>query len=95
MNPNIDSNLKTNKKSTYLENLSLENLEEKLILSTASDMDTDSDLDVSVKSDTAEPHVPRTIVDSVTAVLALQKLATGSQPSTNSETCPGVVKTTF
>ncbi len=33
-------------------------------------------------SDTPEPHVPRTVVDSVTAVLAVQKLATGNQSST-------------
>ena len=45
-------------------------------------MDTDSDSDVSVKLDTSEPHVSRTIVDSVTAVLAVQKLATGNQSST-------------
>ena len=45
-------------------------------------MDTDSDSNVSVKSDTSEPHVPRTIVDSVTAVLAVQKLVTGNQSST-------------
>ncbi len=67
---------------TYLENSSLENLEDKSILSTASDMDIDSDLDVSVKLDTSKPHIPRTIVDSVTAVLAEQKLAAGNQSST-------------
>ncbi len=45
-------------------------------------MDTDSDSDVSVKWDIPEPHVPRTIVDSVTAVLAVQKLVTGNQSLT-------------
>ena len=60
----------------------MENLEVKSILSTASDMDTDSDSDVSAKLDISEPHVPRTIVDSVTAVLAVQKLVTGNQSST-------------
>ena len=45
-------------------------------------MDTDSDSDFSVKTDTTEPHVSRTIVDSVTAVLAVQKLATRNQSST-------------
>ena len=45
-------------------------------------MDTDSDSDVSAKLDISEPHVPRTIVDSVTAVLAVQQLATGNQSST-------------
>ena len=66
----------------YLDNVSLKNLKEKSILSKASDMDTDSDLDVSEKSDTSEPHVPRTKIDSVTAVLAVQKLVTGNQPLT-------------
>ena len=82
MNSKLNSNLKTNNKSTYLENSFLENLEDKLILSTASDMDTNSDLDVSVKSHIPELHVPRTIVDSVTAVLAVQTLVTGNQSST-------------
>ena len=82
MNSKINSNLNTNNKSTHLENSSLENLEDKSILSTASDMDTNSDSDVSKKSDISEPHVPRTIVDSVTAVLAVQKLVTGNQSST-------------
>ena len=82
LNSKINSNLNTNNKSTNLENSSLENHEDKSILSTASDMDTNSDSDVSVKLDIPEPYVPRTIVDSVTAVLALQKLATGNQSST-------------
>ena len=71
LNPKINSNLNTEDKWTYLVNSSLENLEEKLILSVASTMDTDSDLDVSVKLDSSVPHVPRTIVDSVTAVFAV------------------------
>ena len=58
---------------TYIENLYFENLEEKSILSAASDMDTDSDLDVSVKLETSVPHVPSPIVNSVTALLAVQK----------------------
>ena len=41
-------------------------------------MDT-SDLDDSVKSDTSVPHAPRTIVDSVTAVLAVQWLVIANQ----------------
>ena len=45
-------------------------------------MDTDSNLDVSVKSDTSEPHGPKTIMDSVTAVLAVQKLVTRNQSLT-------------
>ena len=36
-------------------------------------MDTDSDSNVSVKLDTPEPHAPRTVVDSVTAVLSVEK----------------------
>ncbi len=66
----------------HLENLSSKNLEDNLILSTASDMNTDSGSDVSVESDITEPHVSRTIVDSVTAVLVVQKLAPGNQSST-------------
>ena len=42
-------------------------------------MDAVSDSDVSVKLDTSEPHVPRTIVDSVTAGLAVKKLVNGNQ----------------
>ncbi len=38
-------------------------------------MDTNAGSDVSVKLDTSVPHVPRTIVDSVTAVLAVKNLA--------------------
>ena len=45
-------------------------------------MDTDSNSDVSAKSDTSAPHGPKTIVDLVTAVLAVQKLVTGNQSST-------------
>ena len=45
-------------------------------------MDTNSDSDVSVKLHIPKPHVPRTIVDSVTAILAVQKLVTGNQSST-------------
>ena len=76
MNSKLNSDLKTSNKLTHLEILSSKNLEDKSILSKASDMDSDSDSDVSIKSDTSEPHVSRTIVDSVTAVLAVQKLAT-------------------
>ncbi len=61
-----------NNKATCLNNSSLENHEDKLILSTASDMDTNLDSDVSAKSDISEPHVPGKIVDSVTAVLAVK-----------------------
>ncbi len=82
LNPKINANLNANNKSVYLENSSLENLEENSILAAASDMDTYSDLDISGKSDTSGPHVPRTLVDSVTAVLAVQKLATRNQSST-------------
>ncbi len=82
LNSKLNSDLETNNKLTHLEILSSKNLEDKSILSTASDMNTDSDLDVSIKSDTAEPHVSRTIVDSVTAVLAVQKLVTRNQSST-------------
>ena len=39
-------------------------------------MDTDSDSDVSVKLDTSEPHATRAKMNSVTAALAFQKLAT-------------------
>ena len=90
MNSKINSNLNKNNKSTYLENL-----EEKSILSKASDMHTDSDLDVLEKSDISEPHVPRTIVDSVTAVLAVQKLATGNQSLTKLKHLSRSCKTTF
>ncbi len=45
-------------------------------------MGTNSDSYVSVNLDISVPHVPRTIVDSVTAVLAVQKLATGNQSLT-------------
>ena len=69
LNSKINSNLNTNNKSTYLENSSLENLEDKSILSSAYDMDTASDSDISAKLDISEPHVPRTIVDSVTQYL--------------------------
>ena len=82
MNSELNSKSNIKNKSRYLDNLSLKNFEEKLILSIASDMDTNSDLDVSVKSDTSEPHVPRTKMDSVTAVHAVQKLVTGNQSST-------------
>ena len=44
-------------------------------------MDIDSDLDVLVKLYKSVPRVPRTIVDSVIAVLAVQKLATRNQSS--------------
>ena len=82
MNSKINSNLNANNKSTYLENSSLKNLEEESISQAASDMDTDSDSDVSGNLDISVTHVPRTIVDSVTAVLAVQKLATGNQSLT-------------
>ena len=49
----INSNSKPNNKSTYLENLSFNNLEEKSIFSKASNMDTDSDSDISLKLDTS------------------------------------------
>ncbi len=35
-------------------------------------MDTNSDLDVSLKSDTSEPHATRAKMESVTAILAVQ-----------------------
>ncbi len=82
MNPKINSNINANNKATYLENSSLKNLEEKSSLLAAYDMETDSDLDVAVKSDMSVPYVQRTIVDSVTAVLVVQKLATGNQSLT-------------
>ena len=79
MNPEINSKINLTSKSNHLENLFSKNLEDNSISSTTSDMDTDSDLDVSAKADTTEPHVPRTMVDSVTAVLAVQKLATSTK----------------
>ena len=82
LNPEINSKINTKNKPNHLENLSSKTLEDNSIFSTASDMDTDSSSEVSAKSDRTEPHVSRTIVDSVTAVLAVQKLATGSQSST-------------
>ena len=69
----MNSNLHTNNESTHNENSSFENLEEKSMLSAASDMDTDSDSNVSIILDTPEPHVPRAVVDSVTAILAVKK----------------------
>ena len=60
-----------------------------------SDIDTNSDLDISVKSDTSEPSALRAQMDSVTAVLDVQKLVTGCQSRQNSNTCPGVIKRTF
>ena len=95
MNPKINSNLNTNNKLIYLENSSLENLEEKSILAAASDMDTNSDSDVSVKLDVSGPHVPRTTVDSVTAVLAVEKLATRNQSLTKLKHFPGVTEKTL
>jgi hypothetical protein len=82
LNPEINSKINTKNKPNHLENLSSKTLEDNSIFSTASDMDTDSNSEVSAKSDRTEPHVSRTIVDSVTAVLAVQKLTTGSQSST-------------
>ena len=82
LNPEINSKINTKNKPNHLENLSSKTLEDNSIFSTASDMDTDSNSEVSAKLDRTEPHVSRTIVDSVTAVLAVQKLATGSQSST-------------
>ena len=72
LNPKITSKLSTKDKSNHLENSSSKNLEDNLILSTESDMNTNSDADVLVESDTTEPHASRTILDSVTAVLAVQ-----------------------
>ena len=95
MNSKINSNLITNNKSTYLENSSLENLEEESISQAASDMDTNSDSVVSGNSDISLPHVPRTIVDSVTAVLADQKLVTRTQSSTKLKHLSRNCKTTF
>ncbi len=57
-------------------------MKENQFFSNASNMDTNSDSDVSVKLDTSEPHVPRTKKDSVTAVLAVQKLVTRNQSLT-------------
>ena len=82
LNPEINSKINLTNKSNHLEYLFSKNLEDNLISPTTSDMDTDSDLDVSAKADTTEPHVPRTMVDSVTAVLAVQKLVAGNQSST-------------
>ena len=45
-------------------------------------MDTNSELDTSVKLDTSEPGAPRAQMDSVTAVCAIQKLVTGNQSMT-------------
>ena len=58
-------------------------------------MHTYSDLDVSVKSDTSEPHVPTTIVDSVTAVLSVQKIVFRNHFSTKLKHFQGVAKTAF
>ena len=69
MNAKINSNLNTNNKSTYFDNSSLKNLVENSISTAASDMDTDSGLVVSGKLDTSGPPVPKTLVDSVTAVI--------------------------
>ena len=82
LNPEINSKINLKNKSNHLQSLSSKNLEDNTNLSTTSDMDTDSDSNVSAKADTTEPHVPRTMVDSVTAVLALQKLANGNQSLT-------------
>ena len=67
---------------TYFDNSSLNNLEENLISLAASDMDTDSDLVVSGTSEMSRPPVPKTLVDSVMAVLAVQKLVTRNQSLT-------------
>ena len=82
LNSRLKSKFKIDNKLSYLDNLSLENLGEKLILSKESDLDTNIDSDVSVKLDTSEPHITRTNMDSVTAVLAVQKLVAGNQSST-------------
>ncbi len=58
-------------------------------------MDTDSDFDVSETLDTSEPHVPRTKMDSVTTVLAVQKLATGDPSSTKLKHLSRSCKTSF
>ena len=64
---------------THLDNSSLKNIQEILISTAASDMDTNSESVVSVQLDTSEPPVPKTLVNSVMAVLDVQKLATGNQ----------------
>ena len=51
-------------------------------MSEKSDIDTNSDFDVSVELDNSEPHATMTKTDSVTAVLAVQKLVTQNQSST-------------
>ncbi len=45
-------------------------------------MDTNSELDTSVKLDTSEPGAQRVQMDLVTAVCAIQKLVTGNQSMT-------------
>ena len=82
LNSKLSSKINSTNKPNYVETLSSKNLEDNSAFSTSADMDTDSNSDVSTKPDTTEPHVPRTMVDSVTAVLAVQKLATGNQSST-------------
>ena len=64
--------------STHFENTLLKYLREKLKLLSDSNVDTNSDLDSSIKSDSSEP-TPIATMDSVTAVLAVQILATGNQ----------------
>ncbi len=49
------------------------------MLSKESNLDMNSDLGVSVKPDTSEPSAPRAHMDSVTAVLAVQKQVTRNQ----------------
>ncbi len=66
-----------------------------MVLSNESDMDINSDWDVSVKLDSSEPNVTRAQMDSVTAVLAVQKLLTEKQSLTKLKHLSRIIKTTF
>ncbi len=74
--------MKFDNKSTYLDNISLKNVKENLILSKESDMDTDSYFNNMIELDKSEPHATRVKTDSVTAVLSVKNLVTRKQSST-------------
>ena len=72
-NSRLNSKFKIDNKLTYLDNISLHNIEEKLLMSEKSNVDTNSEYDVSVNLDTSEPHATMAKMDSVTAVLSVEK----------------------
>ena len=74
--------------------VTLKNLKDTSNLSTNFDVDPNSVRDTLHESKSIEPSNPQKSMDSVTAVLAVQKLAAGSQSSTKLKHLSRSLKTT-